>query len=146
AWQAWAPDAPDELTVSLTLVSEPGAPVQATLFGAAALGEGPTRELLQELIDRAGVAPTVELRTGLPYHQLKSTLAGPWDLPERILRLRSEFFSRSLAHGTLASLLAQLGEPRALGRRQITFTPMGGAYNRVAEDATAFAHRSERFL
>ena len=23
---------------------------------------------------------------------------------------------------------------------------MGGAYNRVAEDATAFAHRSERFL
>ena len=34
AWQAWAPDAPDELTVNLTLVSEPGAPVRATLFGA----------------------------------------------------------------------------------------------------------------
>jgi hypothetical protein len=28
AWQAWAPDALDELTVNLTLVSEPGAPVQ----------------------------------------------------------------------------------------------------------------------
>ena len=26
------------------------------------------------------------------------------------------------------------------------FTAMGGAYNRVAADATAFAHRSERFL
>ena len=40
AWQAWAPDAPDELTVNLTLVSEPGAPVRATLFGAATLEEG----------------------------------------------------------------------------------------------------------
>ena len=32
------------------------------------------------------------------------------------------------------------------GRRELAFTTMGGAYNRVAEDATAFAHRSERFL
>ena len=35
SWQAWAPDAPDELTVDLSLVSEPGVPVQATLFGAS---------------------------------------------------------------------------------------------------------------
>ena len=33
-----------------------------------------------------------------------------------------------------------------MGRRQLAFTAMGGAYNRVAEGATAFAHRSERFL
>jgi hypothetical protein len=51
---------------------------------------------------------------------------------------------------TLASLLTQLvtrlGEPGTMGRRQLTFTAMGGAYNRVAGDATAFAHRGERFL
>jgi FAD/FMN-containing dehydrogenase len=146
AWQAWAPDAPDEVTVNLTLVAEPGAPAQATLFGAAALQEGPTRKLLREFIDRVGVVPTIELRTGLPFHHLKSTFADPRDLPERALRIRSEFFSQRLAHGTLASLLTQLGEPRTMGRRQITFTAMGGAYNRVTEDATAFAHRSERFL
>jgi FAD/FMN-containing dehydrogenase len=146
AWQAWAPDAPDELTVNLTLVSEPGAPLRATLFGAAALEEGSTRELLREFTDRAGAAPRIELRGCLPYHHLKSTFADPRDLPERALRIRSEFFSRSMAHRTLASLLAQLGEPRTTGRRQITFTVMGGAYNRVAGDATAFAHRSERFL
>ena len=92
------------------------------------------------------MAPTIELRPGLPYHLLKNTFADPPDLPERAMRLRSEFFSRSLAHRTLASLLALLGNPRARCRRQITFTAMGGAYNRVAEDATAFAHRSERFL
>jgi hypothetical protein len=146
AWQAWAPDAPDELTVNLTLVSEPGAPVQATLFGAATVKEGPTRELLHEFADLAGVAPAVKLRADLPYHHLKRTFADPRDRPGRALRIRSEFFSRAISDRTLASLLAQLGDPEATGRRQLTFTAMGGAYNRVADHATAFAHRSERFL
>ena len=51
-----------------------------------------------------------------------------------------------MTHGTLAMLLIRLVEPRTVGRRQITFTAMGGAYNRVPEDATAFPHRGERFL
>jgi hypothetical protein len=94
------------------------------------------------------VAPAIELRTGVPYHHLKHTFAGldPRDLPGRALRLRSEFFSHAMSGRTLASLLTQLGDPRTTGRRQLTFTAMGGAYTRVAEDATAFAHRSERFL
>jgi FAD/FMN-containing dehydrogenase len=148
AWQAWAPDAPDELTVNLSLVSEPGTPVQATLFGVAALEEGPTRELLRELITRVGAAPTIELRTGLPFHHLKNTFAGldPRDVPERAPRIRSEFFSHATSDRTLASLLTQVGSPRTMGRRQLTFTAMGAAYNRVAEGATAFAHRGERFL
>jgi hypothetical protein len=62
------------------------------------------------------------------------------------VRMRSEFFSHAMSGRTLASLLTQFGDPRAMGRREITFTAMGGAYNRVAEAATAFAHRSERFL
>jgi FAD/FMN-containing dehydrogenase len=151
AWQAWAPDAPDELTVNLTLVAEPGAPIQGTLFGAATLEEGSTRELLREFIDRADVAPAgvaaaTELRAGLPYHQLKSTFADPRGSAERALRIRSEFFSHSMTPGTLACLLTQLGELRTRGRRQLAFTAMGGAYNRVAADAAAFAHRGERFL
>ncbi|HWM22817.1 MAG TPA: FAD-binding oxidoreductase [Ilumatobacteraceae bacterium] len=147
AWQAWAPDAPDELTVNLALVSEVGStPVQANLMGASTLDEGSTRELLREFIDRAGVDATIDVRSGVPFHHLKTTFADPWDAPERALRIRSEFFSHSMAHSTVAALLTQLGEPRTTGRRQITFTAMGGAYNRVAEDATAFAHRSERFL
>jgi hypothetical protein len=51
-----------------------------------------------------------------------------------------------MSQRTLASLLTQLDDPRTAGRRQLTFTAMGGAYNRVAQDATAFAHRNERFL
>ncbi|WP_084963064.1 FAD-binding oxidoreductase [Thermoactinospora rubra] len=143
AWQAWAPDAPDELTANLTVVSDPGAPIRATLFGAATLDEEQTRELLRDFTDQA-----IELRAGMPYSDLKRTFADmdPRDLPARALRIRSEFFSHAMPGRTIASLLTQLGEPRPAGRRQLTFTAMGGAYNRVAEDATAFAHRGERFL
>jgi FAD/FMN-containing dehydrogenase len=146
AWQEWAPDAPDELTANLTLVSEPGAPVRATLFGAAALPEGPARELLREFASQAGAPATAELRAGLPYHDLNATFADPRDPAERAPRIRSEFFYRPMAGRTLASLLDLLAGLRAAGRRQLSFTAMGGAYNRVAGDATAFAHRGERFL
>ena len=148
AWQAWAPDAPDELTVNLTLESEPGAPVQATLLGAATLEEGSTRELLQEFAGQVGVTPAIELHTCVPYHHLKHTFAGPdpRDLPERAPRIRSEFFSHAMSGRTIAALLTQLSGQRTVSRRQITFTAMGGACNRVAGDATAFAHRGERFL
>ncbi|TQM14778.1 FAD-binding oxidoreductase [Pseudonocardia kunmingensis] len=141
AWQSRAPDAPDGLTANLTLVSRPGAPVRATLFGASTLEAGATREIVRGL----GAPQATALRPGLAFHQLKGTFDDPPDA-ERALRARSEFFSRAMSGRTLAALLAQLGEPRAAGRREITFTAMGGAYNRIAEDATAFAHRSERFL
>ncbi|MDQ3786303.1 MAG: FAD-dependent oxidoreductase [Actinomycetota bacterium] len=130
AWQSWAPDAPDAVTVNLTLESG-----RARLFGATTLDEHTTRDLLREL-----TPAEVELRPGLPYHRLKHSFADPREAEPT--RMRSEFFSRPLSDRTLAELLALLVGPG----RQLTFTAMGGAYNRVAEDATAFAHRGERFL
>ena len=132
-----------QLTVNLTLESVPGEPVRATLFGAATLQEGPTGDLLRQFFDRTGKPSAIELRGGPPYHQLKDTFA---DAREQAVRIRSEFFSHAMPGRTVTSLLTQLGESRAVGRRQLTFTAMGGAYNRVAEDATAFPHRGERFL
>ena len=146
AWQAWAPDAPDELTVNLTIAAEPGSPLQASLSGASALDERATGILVQELTDRAGVFGGVELYAGIPFHRLKHTIADTRDSPERARRIRSEFFSGPIAPSRVRGLLAALVDPAAPGARQITFTAMGGAYNRVAEDETAFAHRGERFL
>ncbi len=151
AWQAWAPDAPDELTVNLTLESEPGRPARATLFGAATVDERSTGELLRDLTSQAAVPPAVELRAGLPYHYMKDTFAAldgldQPDLPGRSPRMRTEFFSHALSDLTIESLLEQFTSQSVAGRRRLTFTAMGGAYNKVAADATAFAHRGERFL
>ncbi|HZC53709.1 MAG TPA: BBE domain-containing protein, partial [Mycobacterium sp.] len=53
--------------------------------------------------------------------------------------------ARPLPAAANAALLEQLrGEPH--GRREMNFTALGGAYDRVAPDGTAFVHRNERFL
>jgi FAD/FMN-containing dehydrogenases len=144
AWQDWAPDAPDELTLGLTVLSVPGRSPRAVAVGAATLGAAATRDLLRDFCSRAGVTRAPLLRGGVPYHRLKNDLDDPREIPGRT-RARSEFFSRSMSETTIERLVGMLAEPAAHPRR-LTLTAMGGAYNRVAADATAFAHRGERLL
>lgn len=148
AWQEWAPDAPEGITANLSVVAEPGEPVTVGLLGASLLGGPATRGLLGEFSAAAGVAPVDDLSGPQPYSELKDALArrDPREDEAVGLRIRSEFFSRSMRPNTIASLVAELQDGTGDVRRQLTFTAMGGAYNRVAATATAFAHRDERFL
>ena len=78
---------------------------------------------------------------GTPFHDLDTpTESHPW------LATRSEFFRRPLPTGTVAAVLEVLTRDRVAGEeRELDFMPWGGAYNRVAADATAFVHRDEMF-
>jgi hypothetical protein len=117
-WQAWAPDAPDGVAVSL-LVDDDGVHVIGTATEACDLPWD------------------VELRAA-PFRETKRLLAERTG-PEIDTWSRSEFFARPLPRETIEALVA--------GRRgELDFTPWGGAYNRVAADATAFVHRDARFL
>jgi FAD/FMN-containing dehydrogenase len=129
-WQVWAPDAPDDVNATLSVVTEPGMPPRAVLFGATLSDAG------EDLV-RGLTADRAEFRGGLSFSALKASFA---DDQEKV-RIRSEFFDRPLRQETVERLLAAPEE-----RRGFTFTAMGGAYNRVAADATAFAHRDQRFL
>ncbi|MFG2004960.1 FAD-binding oxidoreductase [Spirillospora sp. NPDC048911] len=145
AWQRWAPDAPDEITTNLTVTAEP---FTAVLFGASLLDEAATRDLLEEFRGAAGADPEADVRGGLPHHRLKTSF-DDLDLREEpgapVLRSRSELFARPMRPSTTDALLsAFFGERR--GRGQLAFTAMGGAYNRVPETATAFAHRNALFM
>lgn len=146
AWQDWAPDAPDEVTVDLSVLAVPGRPVEVALGGASLLPEAPTRELLDGF--RVAVGAGLELRGGLPYSTLKAALGGsdPLDGAPRGRRIRSEFFARPLRRTAIDALCSALTRGPDDGPRRLAFTAMGGAYNRVPADATAFAHRGERFL
>ncbi|PRY59997.1 FAD-binding oxidoreductase [Glycomyces artemisiae] len=135
AWQEWAPDAPDAVTADLALGEE------AVLFGASLLDEATTRELLQGFCDAVGAAPEADVQGGMPFHRLKRSFED-LDAPSgAIPRSRSAFFSRPLRPATIDALTAALS-----GGRRLNFTAMGGAYGRVPADATAFAHRGERFM
>src|SRR5262249_24887209 len=60
--------------------------------------------------------------------------------------LKSEFFRHPLPRAAITALLANLATERTAGQsRELDFTPWGGAYNRIRDDATAFAHRRELF-
>jgi FAD/FMN-containing dehydrogenase len=133
AWQDWAPDAPDDVTAVLTVVASPGEPLSATMFGATLRSTGATAEVLRAF------TPEPVLEGGLAYSVLKSSFADDG----AVVRIRSEFFARSLTPWTIEQLLDALGDAAPA---RLSFTPMGGAYNRIAADATAFAHRDQRFL
>ena len=147
AWQAWAPDAPDELAASLlvTAGADPAAPPRVHVFGAMLGTEREAAAMLATLPEPA----SADLHE-LSYRQAKRRLAehGPGDeAPGAHGFAKSEFFRRPLPREVIAALLDHLAAGRAAGEmRVLDLTPWGGAYNRVREDATAFAHRGERFL
>jgi len=159
AWQAWAPTAPDELYASLLLtVAGEMEPPTVVLFGSLLGSEHQCAELLDELVVQAATAPTSEFREHMSFAETRRYWAtlSPDDPVEtrsedeptqRVCPFfKSEFFRRPLPSEAIVGLLANLTEERMPGEsRELDFTPWGGAYNRVREDATAFAHRRELF-
>jgi FAD/FMN-containing dehydrogenase len=162
AWQAWAPDAPDELDATLRLTAAgdaeqpPGVDVVATVLD----GEADAAGLLGELVGRVGADPVDASRRDLPHRAAKRYLEGLGSVEDRHersgpepapppghLSTKSEFFRRPWPGETVAALVEHLTKGLAPGQsREVDFLPWGGAYNRVPADATAFAHRGERFL
>jgi hypothetical protein len=114
--------------------------------------ETDARRTLEGFVADAGMQPTSSSFAQSPYRQAKRRLAesdpGSAAEPEDgHLFAKSEFFRTSLPEQSVAALADHIGAARVPGQaRELDFTPWGGAYNRVRPDATAFAHRRERFL
>jgi len=143
--RAVPPDAPDEITANLTVVAEPRHPLRVAVFGASLRGTGATSSLLDGLVGASGTRADTRLRHGLAVRDLKQSFGGALNPGAHVTTNRSEFFAQPLAAAATAALLDELTAGPG-GRRELNFTAMGGAYNRVAADTTAFVHRGERFL
>jgi FAD/FMN-containing dehydrogenase len=137
--------APDELTIMVLLLGAPDQPhipaelrgrsmalLAACWAGDLARGETVLRELRAfgpPLVDRIRVMPYTELQSMFDFgsrpgfrNYWRSPFMRAWDEPP--IRTIAEFGSRIPTSGS-----------------QVLLTNMGGAVARVAEDATAFAHR-----
>lgn len=158
AWQVWAPDAPTAIAASL-LVRTPAdrdRPPVVTVFGAMLDTESAARAALDEFVASVNAAPMKTSYAPGPYREIKRYLAEydvcsgrrrPVEREPGHSYSKSEFFRRELRADVIVELLERFAD----GRRQrearvLDFTPWAGAYNRVAADATSFAHRAERFL
>jgi Berberine and berberine like len=162
AWQDWAPSGPAELdaTLRLSASGDGERPFLVDLFGAVLGSDADAAELLDELVAVAGAEPDLAARRQVSYREAKRYLdgVGPADdwsgaapsappPPAGHLFTKSEFFRRPLARETIEALVKNMHQGVARGQsREVTFMPWGGAYNRVAADATAFVHRDELFM
>jgi FAD/FMN-containing dehydrogenase len=160
-WQDWAPDAPDELAASL-LITTTGDLDEAvvTIFGAMLGTETETADTLDQLIVRLDADPVSTTIKQMPYRIAKTFLAEHAPGAERsdnttpvaphqprVMFAKSEFFRQPLPPDAIAALVDSFAEGRGPGHaRELDFTPWSGAYNRTRTEATAFAHRNERFL
>jgi FAD/FMN-containing dehydrogenase len=155
-WQAWAPDAPEQVATSL-LVTASAHPDRAPLvhvFGAVLDGEPVASALLARLVARVGAEPAWQALVEMPFRDAKRHLAehGPGEEPATPATpsdalVKSEFFRRPLPVEAIEALVKNLADGRVPGQaRTLDFSPWGGAYNRVPPEATAFPHRAERFL
>jgi len=141
--------APDDLTTIANLMQAPPAPfipegrvgelalmILAVWTGDLAEGENafaPLRALAEPIAD--AIAP-------MPYPVIYQFTA-PQEQPHGAA-IRSMFAD---AHGdaTFEAILEAMAEP-AGPKSMVQFRGLGGAFSRVAPDATAFAHRDRRFF
>ena len=152
AWTVGAPEALDELSVNLQLSvpAEVAEPPTVSLVGAMCADQATTAAEVTGLAASLGTEPTSTAWQQLPYALAKRALdEGPVDgsEPAGLTYRKTEFFPAGLPGDAVADLLGILTSDRQAGQaREISFLPMGGAYNRIPTTATAFAHRDQRFL
>jgi FAD/FMN-containing dehydrogenase len=168
AWQSWAPHAPDELWSNMHLAAAPGGSIPTVEVGGtyigtvsaasaqleklyAAVGSDPSSppfpqsmSWLNAMLVEAGCAPNAVSECHLP------TQTPDGQLKRASEYAKSDFFTKPLSSRGIATLLAGVenfqkvnGAPNASGG--IAFDALGGAVNRVAPGATAFAHRNALF-
>ncbi len=147
-WQQWSPDAPDDLSCELLLVAGSDG-MEAVGFGAVTASREQAEAYVDGLCDAVGHRPSSRRLGTAPVSVSKASYAGlggpadedwPW-------RSRSEIFDRSLTPEVVRGLLDLLTTDRpAGGHRELSFMALGGAYNAVAPDETAFVHRTDRFV
>ena len=162
-WQHWAPAAPSEINAELVLRSAPdeSQPPRVTLFGVAVNSTvDATRALLADFAAQAGCMPVAQTIVPLAADELpvRVTYAGervahapmggrPPDIPPGVRFVRSDFFDQPMPASAIAELVDWFTGGRVDGQlRELEFIPWGGAYARVPPDATAFPHRTARFL
>jgi FAD/FMN-containing dehydrogenase len=155
AWQRWAPSAPNGLFSVCTLVTDSGGPVaraSGQLFGSRSQLQSLLRPLLVgrptevEVVERTYM-DAMMLWAGCTGSVKQCHLPPEGNLPRATFKATSDYAAKPLsANGvkTLAQHVEQR-QKQGAGVGVVVLDSYGGAINRVAPTATAFAHRKMLF-
>ena len=166
AWQNWAPHTPDELWSNCLLLgtgdksADPIARVNGVYVGDTTALNTLLRQLTSQIsvapassyVSESGILETMLIEAGC-YGKTVSECHLPGQTPDGqeqrdTYSAKSDFYTRALPRQGIDNLV------NAIDRRQASSTiagggilldACGGAINRVAADATAFAHRDALF-
>jgi len=164
-WQSWAPGAPDEIWSTLLLIAHPGGTGSSPVVrvnGSYTGGAGAASGLVNGLVSAVGSAPSSQSMytppdylsamlyeggcSGLNVAQchLPSQTAGG-QLTRKPAIGASDYVDKPLTAAGIGVIVdfvnRRQADPR-VGEGGAQFDAYGGAINRVAPGATAFAHRS----
>ena len=155
AWLGWAPTAADAMAASLTVraAADLSVPVTAHLVGAMIADDETAADALTDF-EQLASAPVGQRQEfpAAPISEVKTRLAevgadmgaGP---ATAVDHSASEFYREPLPSAVASAVVKAVTTNRIPGQaRELAFTPMGGAYNQMPADATAFVHRDELFL
>jgi FAD/FMN-containing dehydrogenase len=152
-WMEWAPKTPDAVAASLVVRAPANLSVrpEVHLIGAVLAHEDAVHTL-RHFERQIGAAVRDRQLPMAPISEVKAQLA---EFGEEIGassstavdHSASEFQRQPLPESIIATLGGVLSTDRISGQaRELAFTPLGGAYNQVPADATAFVHRGDQFL
>ncbi|GCE09705.1 FAD-binding oxidoreductase [Dictyobacter aurantiacus] len=166
AWQNWAPQAPDELwsnCLLLNTVDKSGTP-RVLVNGVYVGGVDALNQQLQNLINKLGIAPitryasnsglldTMLYEAGCSNKTVSQCRLPSQDPQGQIQRdsfaAKSDYIAKPLstqAINSLVNAITQYQQSSTPGTGGIGMDAYGGAINRVAPNATAFAHRTMLF-
>ncbi len=166
AWQRWAPQAPDEVWSNclLLVVKDKGASPIVHVNGVYVGDAGTLNPLLAQLIDNVGAAPISRYVASPGILSAMLYEAGCYNksvpqchLPSQdpngqMVRdtsaVKSHYYVNALSNDGIVTLVNTINTRQAsavLGEGGIGMDAYGGAINRVASNATAFAHRNALF-
>jgi FAD/FMN-containing dehydrogenase len=165
AWQRWAPHAPDELWSNCVLLSTTKGNNPIVLVNGVYVGStGPLNTLLQQLTSQIGAAPTSRYVSGASILDAMMYEAGcsgksvsqchlpgqttDGQVQRAIESAKSDYFTSLLPRQGINNLVNAINARQTsstLSGGGIGLDAYGGAINRVAANATAFAHRNALF-
>ena len=134
AWQAWAPQAPANLTTVLVLANGGKGRVALTCSGQSPGSTDEVRHELAKLTKVAAATPTITVSS----RQVPKKPVSGWAYPSLFQKAKSDYVKSPMSEDGMATLFREMLKSPSVGAICDAY---GGAVGSVATDATAFGHR-----